>query len=65
MRPVGKNEKHRQQWRSTLEKYAYPKIGALRVRDISSEHILDIIKPIWKKKAETANRVRGRIEIIL
>jgi integrase len=60
-----KNEKHRAQWRSSLEQYAYPKIGALLVQDIQTTHVLDILKPLWRKKTETASRLRGRIELIL
>lgn len=60
-----RNDKHRQQWRSTLAAYAYPVIGELPVADITTAHILQIIEPIWTEKAETASRVRGRIETVL
>jgi integrase len=35
------------------------------VATIGTEDILQILEPIWHKKPETANRVRGRIENIL
>jgi integrase len=60
-----RNDKHRQQWRSTLETYVYPVIGDLQVSEISTAHVLAILEPMWKTKAETAGRVRGRIETIL
>jgi integrase len=60
-----KNPKHRAQWASTLETYAYPKIGSLSVGDIELPHILEVLEPIWKEKTETASRVRGRIEVVL
>jgi integrase len=60
-----KNEKHRAQWKSTLETYAYPEIGKLMVRDVQQEHVLRILEPIWKTKTETASRLRGRIESVL
>lgn len=60
-----KNDKHRQQWRNTLATYVYPIMGDLPVADISTAHVLTILEPIWKEKAETASRVRGRIETIL
>lgn len=60
-----KNEKHRQQWRNTLAQYAYPVIGRLPVSDVSTDDVLRILKPIWSKKAETAGRLRGRLECIL
>jgi integrase len=60
-----KNDKHRQQWRNTLATYVYPVIGDLPVASISTAHVLTIIEPMWNAKAETADRVRGRIETVL
>lgn len=60
-----RNSKHRQQWRNTLATYAYPVIGDLPVAEVKTSHVLQIVEPMWQEKPETANRVRGRIEIIL
>jgi integrase len=60
-----RNEKHAQQWRSTLETYAYPIAGSLMVRHVELTHILAILEPIWTTKTETAKRLRGRIEQVL
>ena len=60
-----RNAKHKQQWRNTLETYVYPVIGDLPVGDIRTYHVLRILEPIWKSKAETASRIRGRIETVL
>ena len=60
-----RNAKHRQQWRNTLKTYAYPIIGNMRVGDIETPHVLQILEPIWTTKTETAGRLRGRIEAIL
>lgn len=60
-----KNDKHRHQWRQSLETYVYPIMGNLPVTDIKTAHVLEVLNPIWKNKAETASRVRGRIETIL
>jgi integrase len=60
-----KNKKHRAQWSSSLATYAYAVIGHLPVDKIVPSHIHELLLPIWTKKAETANRVRGRIETIL
>ena len=62
---VWKNPKHRAQWGTTLETYAYPVLGKLLVRDVSQEHVLNVLEPIWKSKNETASRLRGRIEAVL
>jgi integrase len=60
-----KNKKHRQQWKNSLTTYVYPIMGHLAVSDIQTSHVLAAIEPIWKDKAETASRVRGRIETVL
>jgi integrase len=60
-----RNDKHRKQWRRTLATYVYPFIGEVPTSDITTEHLLQILEPIWRTKAETASRVRGRIETVL
>ncbi len=60
-----KNAKHAAQWKSTLETYAYPIIGKLQVREITTGNVLSVLSPIWQSKTETASRLRGRIEVIL
>lgn len=60
-----RNDKHRQQWKNTLATYVYPVIGELPVAEVGTAHVLKILEPIWKAKAETASRVRGRMETIL
>jgi len=60
-----KNEKHRAQWSSSLETYAYPVIGSRPVSDIHMEDVLRLLEPIWTTKTETATRVRQRIETVL
>jgi integrase len=60
-----RNEKHRAQWRSTLDNYALPEIGALAVNEIDTAAVLRCLQPIWATKTETATRLRGRIEAVL
>ncbi len=59
------SKKHRNQWPSSLKRYAYPMIGKLTILEIRPSHIYELLQPIWVKKRETANRVRGRIETII
>lgn len=59
------NAKHAQQWTNTLATYASPVIGHLAPADITTEHVLKILTPIWNTKKETASRVRNRIELVL
>lgn len=60
-----RNAKHAKQWGSTLATYAYPKIGATPVDEITPADIIDLLQPIWSIKPETASRVRMRIEAVL
>jgi integrase len=57
--------KHAQQWRNTLATYASPHFGTVPVSEIDQPKVLRALTPIWKKKTETAARLRGRIEQIL
>lgn len=59
------NPKHRKQWASTLEAYAYPALGSMAVADIQVPDVRRALEPIWEEKPETASRVRGRIERVL
>ena len=60
-----KNTKHRKQWSSTLEAYAYPILGQMPVDAITEQSVIAVLEPIWTLKTETASRLRGRIESIL
>ena len=60
-----RNDKHKQQWKNTLATYAYPLIGDLPVATVGTSEVLSVLELIWREKPETANRIRGRIEVIL
>ena len=60
-----KNGKHTKQWIKTLELYAYPKLGKLKVDKIEGPIIRDVLAEIWLKIPETARRVRQRIGAVL
>ena len=60
-----RNEKHRKQWRSTLDTYANPILGPKRVSEVTMQDVLRVLEPIWQTKTETAKRLRGRIENVL
>lgn len=59
------NEKHRKQWRATLDTYASPIIGPKQVSEIVVQDVLRILEPIWHTKTVTAKRLRGRVEAVL
>lgn len=60
-----RNEKHRAQWRSTLGDSYCGGLRKLPVADVDTDAVLAVLKPIWTTKAETASRIRGRIERVL
>lgn len=70
------NDKHRKQWASTLETYAYPIIGDLMVADIAMRNVLEVLLQetthrdgtkgkFWYIKPETAKRLLDRIRVVL
>lgn len=60
-----RNKNHTRNWLRSLEIYAYPVLGDLRVDQIENEHVLRVLLPIWSKKMETARRVRHRVRAVL
>lgn len=61
----GRNEKYRDDWLNSLSMYAFPQLGALPVDQITLTHVATALRPIWTEKAETARRVKGRIQRVL
>ncbi|WP_036262703.1 tyrosine-type recombinase/integrase [Methylocapsa aurea] len=59
-----RNEKHRAQWKMTLQRYAAT-LRPIAVADVSTQDILKALQPIWRTKPETASRLRGRIEAVI
>ena len=59
-----RNEKHRAQWKMTLTEYAGP-LRSKPVDQIDTEAVLEVLKPLWSNRPETASRLRGRIEHVL
>ena len=62
--PTWRNKKHAAQFLATLETYAFPKLGNLKVSDITSADVLAVLTPIWLEKAETARRLKQRISTV-
>ncbi len=60
-----RNAKHSQQWTNTLKTYVEPKLGGKLVESITTEDVLDVLRPIWTKTPETARRVRNRMELVI
>jgi integrase len=60
-----RNPKHQWQWMRTLEMFAFPLIGDVKLNEISAGLIHDVLAEIWLTKPETARRVRQRIGVVL
>lgn len=58
------SDKHRKQWRASLDLHAVPKIGAKDVGTITIDEVKDVLKPIYSAKTDTARRVRQRMESV-
>ena len=70
-----KSKRHADQWKNSLETYAFPIIGKMSIAAVDTAAVLRVLRqgvtkdggiaPLWNAKNETANRVRCRIEAIL
>ena len=65
LRPAWRNRKHPKAWLSSLERYAFPRIGKRPVSEVSSADVLEILSPIWHVKAPMARCVRRRIRAVM
>jgi integrase len=52
------------QWLSSLSTYAFPLIGSTKIRALSVDDVLAVLRPLWADKHVTAGRVRSRISVI-
>ena len=59
-----RNDKHRAQWAMTLRDYAKP-LHKLTVDKITTAQVLEALKPHWMDRAETAQRLQGRIARVI
>jgi integrase len=62
--PNSKSGKHVWQWLDTLEKHAFPKIGALPIHAVLQSDILRVLAPVWLVMPETARRIRQRLRLV-
>ena len=64
-KPTWSNAKHAAQFISTLQTYAFPKIGQLKISDVATGDVMAVLTPFWTIKPETARRVRQRIGTVM
>ena len=58
----GKSE---ESWRSSLQRYAYPRIGSMPVDEITTADLVGVLLPIWHDKRETGRKVKTRMGVVL
>ena len=65
LRPGWRSPQHAQLWRSSLERYAVPRIGQMPVSEVTSADVIGILAPIWHGRAATARKLRQRIRAVM
>lgn len=60
-----KSAKHAEQWSSTLLTYVSPVFGPKEVGLVDTALVMNVLNAVWHTKAETASRLRARIEAVL
>ena len=58
------SEKDRQQWIKMMGRYALAFIGERPVADVRAGEIIDMLRPIWTSKEETARKVLQRVDAV-
>ena len=59
----GLSEEEEKQWARSIRDV--PSLHDLKVHEITTEHVLEALKPIWSVKPVTASRTRQRIERLM
>ena len=57
--------RHEAIWRRSLDHYAMPRLGQLRVDEITTADVMGVLLPEWQAKHETLRRVRQRIGTVM
>lgn len=64
-RPGWRHPRHARQWLSSLEQHAFPRLGRIAVREVTSADVLDTLRRVWHIRPETARRLRQRISAVM
>ena len=65
LKPTWTSEVHAKSWMQVVERHTFPKLGNIPVDEITQQDVLNVLKPIWVERNDTATRVRQRIRGIL
>ena len=64
-RASSRDGRHPDSWLDSLERYAFPRIRNRLVSEVTSRDVLEVLMPIWHRKASTARQVRQRLHAVL
>jgi integrase len=64
-KPTWRNDKHGNQWLSTLQAYAFPHFGTKRINTVNGADVLAALTPIWNSHPATASRVKQRVGTVM
>ncbi len=64
-RPGWSNPVQETDWRNSLRRYAFPRIGTRPVSEVESADVLAILGPIWHTQPVRAKSVKQRIHAVL
>ena len=59
-----KNRKTEKEWKRALQLHGAP-LRPKRLKDITTDDVLEVVKPLWADKNKTARELRARIERVL
>ena len=59
-----RSQKHQEVWIASLERYAFPQIGARPIDDVGTADMLSVLAPIWTEKHDTAKRIKQRLATV-
>jgi integrase len=56
---------HSKRWLSSLEIYAFPKIGNRPIEDIRRPDVIEVLEPLWRSRHETARKLKIRLAQVI
>lgn len=56
-----RNDKHKKQWLSSMERHAFPSLGSKRIDKIVSADVTRALDGVWLSHPETGRRIKQRI----
>ena len=60
MQPGWHNPKHGQDWLSSMERFAFPRLGKLPVSEVTSANVVEALRAVWHER-----RVRQHISTVM